>query len=108
MSDQFSRISVIAGPSSRSPGPMIGVSSSEHDQSSGEHGDSSSELVIDTGECHQSSGGPSVSPSVSPGQSSDVAGGSSGRGLCPVCQETTASHRHYGGISCLSCKAFFR
>ena len=28
--------------------------------------------------------------------------------LCRVCEEKSASHRHYGGQSCLSCKAFFR
>ena len=28
--------------------------------------------------------------------------------LCQVCEENSASHRHYGGQSCLSCKAFFR
>lgn len=27
---------------------------------------------------------------------------------CPVCGELATSHRHYGGLSCLSCKAFFR
>ena len=28
--------------------------------------------------------------------------------MCRVCEENSASHRHYGGHSCLSCKAFFR
>jgi len=27
---------------------------------------------------------------------------------CPVCGDLSTSHRHYGGLSCLSCKAFFR
>ena len=33
---------------------------------------------------------------------------SSNMTLCPVCQESAICHRHYGGFSCLSCKAFFR
>jgi len=28
--------------------------------------------------------------------------------ICPVCGDMATSHRHYGGLSCLSCKAFFR
>ena len=28
--------------------------------------------------------------------------------MCQVCKENSASHLHYGGRSCLSCKAFFR
>ena len=27
---------------------------------------------------------------------------------CPVCGETGVIHRHYGGLSCAPCKAFFR
>jgi len=27
---------------------------------------------------------------------------------CPVCGDEAISHKHYGGLSCLSCKAFFR
>jgi hypothetical protein len=27
---------------------------------------------------------------------------------CPVCGELATSHMHYGGLSCLSCKAFYR
>ena len=50
-----------------------------------------------------------ISPNVTPAAPRDGGQGpSTSRGLCPVCQEATASHRHYGGISCLSCKAFFR
>ena len=27
---------------------------------------------------------------------------------CPICSEVCVNHLHYGGISCYSCKAFFR
>lgn len=27
---------------------------------------------------------------------------------CPICSELTTNHLHYGGVSCISCKAFFR
>ena len=44
-----------------------------------------------------------VTTSLEPEVSAQVKGQ-----LCPVCEEKSASHRHYGGLSCLSCKAFFR
>ena len=54
----------------------------------------------------ESSMSPPSSPS-SPSYPLVPSSGSKSR-LCPVCEESPNSHKHYGGVSCLSCKAFFR
>ena len=57
----------------------------------------------------EASSPPPLTP-VSPGldDSEDVLKPLTKTKMCQVCEENSASHRHYGGQSCLSCKAFFR
>ena len=49
---------------------------------------------------------PSVGHSTS-GQSDNTISGSVGHVDCPICEEKTVNHSHYGGVACHSCKAFF-
>ena len=51
---------------------------------------------------------PPVSPDRIVKQTTEVLKPVAQTKLCRVCEENSASHRHYGGVSCLSCKAFFR
>ena len=51
---------------------------------------------------------PPVSPDRSMKEPKEVLKPLTQTKLCRVCEENSASHRHYGGQSCLSCKAFFR
>ena len=51
---------------------------------------------------------PTVSPDRSMKEPKEVLKPLTQTKLCRVCEENSASHRHYGGQSCLSCKAFFR
>jgi len=50
---------------------------------------------------------PNISSDILHDQSSSVSS-STNNIKCPICDEVTVDHLHYGGLACFSCKAFFR